>query len=1616
MKRGRLFRKYVVIIVALVVSALLASGLLESYFSYQENQAAAGRVQREKAASAASSIEQFIQNVERQIGWVIPATGVAGATTPEQRSSDYTKLLRQVPEVTELSYLDSTGRECVRLSRLTRNVLECGADYSQEQKFIVPRLGKTYRSPVYFRNESEPYLTIGIPEGGGGASVTVAEVNLKFILDPISRIKVGEQGYAYIVAQNGNLIAHPDISLVLQKKDLSSLPQVRAARANPAPANANALVGQDPKGQQVLSNYQYIASLGWFVFVEQPLGEAFAPIYASLARTVALLLLGIGLAVLASLALARNLVTPIQALQDGAARIGAGALEQHIEVRTGDELQELADEFNQMGERLQESYATLEQKVVERTRELQEANAAVEQRAAELGVINSVQQGLASKLDMQAIYDLVGDKIGENFDAQSISIRFYDPKTNMLHYPYVVQHGKHFINEPRPLGADGTGFAAHVIQTRKPLLINKDFASRAAEFGSRLLAPEMPKSSLLVPIIVGEQVTGIISLGNLHRENAFTESDVGLLSTLASSLGIALQNARLFDELQTRNREITEALEQQTATSEILRVIASSPTDLQPVLDAVAENAARLCESDDAIIGRVEGSFHRIVAHYGLIPSYSLVGGEQGEIPHDRGSIGGRAIIERKTIHVHDLAAEDDFPVSKALQRLTGQRTTLATPLMREADAIGVIVIRRMEVRPFTDKQIALLETFADQAVIAIENARLFNELQTRNREITEALEQQTATSEILRVIASSPTDVQPVLDTIVASAAQLCNASDSIIFLVEGDFLRRENMYGPNVSQQVIGLPINRESVVGRSVVDRQTIYIPDLAAESEEEFPLGKSLQQRYGQRATLATPLLREGIPIGAIWVGHFEARPFSDKQIKLLETFAAQAVIAIENVRLFNELQQRTQELTRSVGQLQALGAVGQAVSSSLDLQQVLTTIVAHAVQLSGTDGGAIYEFDDATQQFQLRATHQMSAELIATIRERRIDLGDSVVGRAALSRAPVQVADVQDEPAFRFRDVFERTGFRALLAVPLLREDKIIGALVVRRKEPGEFSEEIVELLKTFAAQSALAIQNARLFREIEDKSRQLEIASKHKSEFLANMSHELRTPLNAINGFSELLLEKLFGELNEKQEEYLQDILSSGRHLLSLINDILDLSKVEAGRMELERSRFDLRQALENGLTMVRERAARHGIALRLEMDAGLDIIEADERKVKQIIFNLLSNAVKFTPDGGQVGIDVRVERAASSVERLALHAPPSTLHVSVWDTGIGIAPEDQAQIFEEFRQVKSGFTQKREGTGLGLTLAKKFVELHGGRIWVESEGVPGKGSRFTFTLPIASGEWRVASGEPQVISEESALRHPSPVTRHAPLVLVVEDDAQAVELLRIYLAEAGCQVEVARDGQEAFDKARQRHPALITLDILLPKVDGWDLLARLKEEPGTREIPVVIVSIVDQRGKGFALGASDYLVKPVRREELIQAVERFLHRDNQPVSVLAIDDDPLALELVEALLSSEGLRVVKASGGAAGLALARADKPELIILDLLMPEVDGFTVVEQLRADPATAAIPIIILTHKSLTPEEKERLNGKVSYLAHKGEFSRAAFVGLVQQLLHEANRDMT
>ncbi len=802
------------------------------------------------------------------------------------------------------------------------------------------------------------------------------------------------------------------------------------------------------------------------------------------------------------------------------------------------------------------------------------------------------------------------------------------------------------------------------------------------------------------------------AIGVMRRESSpLSEKQLKLLQTFADQAVIAIENVRLFNETK-------EALEQQKASAEVLGAISESIADTKPVFDKILESCERLFEGHLVGVTLVTGD--------GKIDLAAFHGGDFEKLksvyplPLSREGGSGTAILDGTVAHYPDIEAPGVPPGVTAGCRTIGMRSIIFAPMLFEGRGIGAIWVGRRLTGQFTDKQTALLRTFANQAVIAIQNARLFNETKG-------ALERQTATAEILKVISSSPTDLKPVYDAILENAMRLCEAHLGLLGLYDG--LVYQNVAQRGASKEFAEwssrpyVPDPRISSIGRLIAERQPVHHPDLRESIgyREGVERAVKIVELEGARSYLAVPMLKEGAVIGGILVYRPEVRPFTQKQIELLSTFASQAVIAIENVRLFKELQERTDALSRSVGQLTALGEVGQAISSTLDLEKVLQTIVSRAVQLTGLDGGSIYEYDERAEEFRLQAADHLEHELLEAVRRAPIRKGDGTVGRTALTLEPAQVPDVLDDSYQSSRkEVLIRAGYRAVLTVPLLRDDHIIGALSVNRKTPGPFAPEIVELLKTFATQSAMAIQNARLFREIAEKGRQLETASRHKSDFLASMSHELRTPLNAILGFNEMILGRIYGEVPADMKEPLEDIQKSGKHLLRLINNVLDLAKIEAGRMELSLTDYSVHDTVESVRATLRPLAAEKGLEFLATLPDDLPLAYGDSGRITQCLMNLAGNSLKFTKSG-RVGISV--------AEKDGL------LTFRVTDTGIGIPPDKIASLFTEFKQTDATIASEYGGTGLGLSITKKFIEMHGGRIWIESE--LGKGSAFIFEVPL---------------------------------------------------------------------------------------------------------------------------------------------------------------------------------------------------------------------------------------------------------------------------------------
>lgn len=722
----------------------------------------------------------------------------------------------------------------------------------------------------------------------------------------------------------------------------------------------------------------------------------------------------------------------------------------------------------------------------------------------------------------------------------------------------------------------------------------------------------------------------------------------------------------------------------------------------------------------------------------------------------------------------------------------------------------------------------------------------------TPERDLNDALERSLASRDILLAFGRQGDRADQILDTIVERAGRLCRADVSQLFLLERGIFRLSRVFGdiPDEYRRHLvdhPLELSRASLMGRVAMDRRSQQMTDVLQDPEYGR---RDLQRLAGFRSLLSAPMLLGDEVVGVLSMYRTKVERFSERDIWLLEDFAAQAAIALRQVELTKSLEARSTELASKVEQLEALREVGEAVSSTLDPDVVLDSIVSNAVRLTGTDGGSIMEYVEDADAFVVRAAYGDGQALFDRLGEVIIRRSDTLVGQAVEQRQPIQVPDLSRAPLDPHLEALFRDGWHSLLIIPMIRGTAMVGALVILRRTVGSFPDEMVELLQTFASQSMIALINAWLFRELETKSAELEVASRHKSEFLASMSHELRTPLNAVIGFSEVLIDRMFGELNERQDEYVRDIWNSGRHLLELLNDILDLSKVEAGQMALEPGRVDVGPALESTVSLVRERATRHGITVQVAVGSDIDSIETDELRFKQVVLNLLSNAVKFTPDGGRV--DVRARRIGNE------------LVLSVTDTGIGIPVEDRERIFESFQQGGRGIARE-EGTGLGLTLSRQIVELFGGRLSLESE--VGRGSTFAFTIPFPDGS--AAPGS----TDEGGLDR--------PIVLLVDDDRASLDLMDAYLAGSGVRLERAMDGPEGLRLARELQPATIILDLRLPRLDGWTVLARLRDDPATSDVPIIIVSVVDDRPRGLALGAVEYLLKPVSRDDLLAALSR---------------------------------------------------------------------------------------------------------------------------------------
>jgi len=759
-------------------------------------------------------------------------------------------------------------------------------------------------------------------------------------------------------------------------------------------------------------------------------------------------------------------------------------------------------------------------------------------------------------------------------------------------------------------------------------------------------------------------------------------------------------------------RERDEALEREKATTEVLRVISWSPGELKPVFQAMLESAVRICEAKFGTLFRYDGENFHMTASVGTPAALVKFQKQRGPFRPASAGVIARVLRTKQVAHSADSAAEPNPGVATTLG---GARSIVGVPMLKDNELVGAIVIYRQEVRPFTDKQIELVSNFDNQAVIAIDNTRLLNELR-------ESLQQQTATADVLKTISSSPGDLQPVFDAMLENATRICEAKLGNLFLREGDDFRAVAVHGESGyadwyrRDPMVVMRDHPISPLDRVIKTKQVIHIPDLLRDQSylDRAPRIVSLADSAGARAIVVVPMLKESELIGAIAIYRQEVRPFTDRQIELLTNFAAQAVIAVENTRLLNELRESLQQQTATADVLKVISR------STFDLTSVLQTLVESAARLCDADAATITRQKDG--RLVRGESYGYSPEFIEQLRALPVEPGrGTTMGRVLLDGKVVHIEDVVTDPDYALRDAQKLGGYRTMLGVPMLREGVPIGVLTLTRQQKRPFTGKQIDLVTTFADQAVIAIENVRLFDEIQDKGRQLAEASQHKSQFLANMSHELRTPLNAIIGVSEMLRED--AEAAKQDTEPLNRVLGAARHLLALINDILDLSKIEAGRMELQLESFPLPPLIADVVKTIEPLAAKNANRLAVKCDGTIGTLHADQMRLRQAMLNLMSNANKFT-ERGTITVDARQGQETGR----------DWITIAVADTGIGMTPEQVGKLFQEFSQADASTTRKYGGTGLGLAISRRFCQMMGGDITVQSE--PGRGSIFTIRLP----------------------------------------------------------------------------------------------------------------------------------------------------------------------------------------------------------------------------------------------------------------------------------------
>ena len=1211
-----------------------------------------------------------------------------------------------------------------------------------------------------------------------------------------------------------------------------------------------------------------------------------------------------------------------------------------------------------------------------------------EERNAELAVINSVQQALVAELSIEGIYDAVGDRMREVFNAD-VSIRIHDPRTQLVHFPYLYELGKRLAIEPYPLVK--MGIAAHVLHTRKTLVINENAEQVREQYGASVLpGTQAAKSAIYAPLVTGDQARGVVAVSNYEREHAFSGSDIRLFETLANSMSVALENARLFEETQRLLKETEQRAAELAIINSVQQGLATK-LDMQAIYDLIGD---KICE-----IFSLQTCFIMIYDKDSKLEHYPFMVDDgrriqQEDLAHDENGFGPLVMKTRQPIMINENMEERSKEVGSYNLFDSGDtvKSAIYVPLLIGDEAKGVISVQNTQrEHAFNDSDLRLLNTLASSMSVALESARLFAETEQRAAELS-------AVNTVSAALVSE-SELDALIHLIGGQVRQIFNADIAYLALLDRrtETINFPFTYGEELQPLKLG-----EGLTSKIIATGEPLLLnQDINNRTEQ---IGAT---RIGHAALsyLGVPITVGKRAIGVLSVQSTQQEDrFKEDDVRLLSTIAANAGAAIRNAQLHAETQ-------RNADQMATIANVGRELSATLNLDRVTKTVVENVHTLFHARDTILRLLDGDGQTLRTALALGKYAEIYSA---NILPLGAGITGTIA-QNGIAEVIDRLDLDPRRQHvagtpDQDENP--ETMMVAPLIASNRTIGVIsVYKDRADGSFSQIDLDFLVGLGRQAAIAIENSRLFDETQTARAAAEQANTAKSAFLANMSHELRTPLNAIIGFTRIVRRKAEGALPEKQTDNLDKVLTSAEHLLNLINTVLDIAKIEAGRMDVQASNFNI-TALADLCANTAAPLLKPAVRLVKDVDPSLAIVHSDQDKIKQIVLNLLSNAAKFTHEGkitlAMKKIDT-VEQYASKQADKHTGAPVSVfpcLLVSVTDSGIGISEEALGRIFEEFQQADTSTTRQYGGTGLGLAISRNLARLLGGDLTATSDGLPGKGSTFTLIIPMQYGfRSALRHGERETNRQDTASSsHEADSTQKAThllkadaskkLVLVIDDDPDAVYLLQENLSQDEFEVIGARNGIEGQQIARDMQPRAILLDIIMPDKDGWQVLHDLKADEQTTNIPVILLTIVDKKALGFRLGASAYLLKPLDPAAVLDALKRVIARDGH-IHVLVVDDDPHVADMLHQVLPESDFSLESAPDGVAGLEAIEANRPDVVLLDIMMPRLDGFGVIEQLRANEATRDLPIIVISAKELTEDESTTLKESVAFVMKKQGF---------------------